>query len=200
MSAPELPKLKLLDVETIEHSSLEDFIGHYATVKSLVENQDQLQRLVDAVNDRLKDVPEVFRPDELSLGKKLPTKQKNWRLDEDQKYAWAYAAVQAMTTPTFMFADLWEWFERVRHELNKFRDEDLAATKSSLSAGIKMLHHNGIIARHVPKNEDGKAMFAKTEYELKPAFKKSKHQQRKTIEEMLEAVETEMNEEVVSAE
>jgi len=176
----------MLDAETIAESSLEEFIAHYETVKSLIENQDHLQRLVDAVNDRLKDVPEGFRPAELSLGTKSPPKQKTWRLDDDQKFAWAYKAAESMSDKTFVFADLWRWFDGLRKTLNVVNGVDLAASKSSLSAGVKMLVEKGILARHVPKNDEGKEMFARTEYELKPAFKKSKHQLRKTVDEMFE--------------
>jgi predicted transcriptional regulator len=176
----------MLDADAIAKSSLEEFAELYETVKGLVQDQSQLQMLVDAVNLKIDEMPPAFRVEKLSLRKESQAKQKNWRLDKKAKVAWAYKAAEEMNAEKFVFADLWQWFERVRKTLNIAYHEDLAATKSSLSAGVKMLLEKGVLHRDVPPNEDGKAMFAKSEYSLKPSFKKSKHPMKKEVGKFLD--------------
>jgi hypothetical protein len=189
----------MLDVETIKECSLEEFIQHYETVKSLVDDQSQLLDLVVAVNRRLEEIPDAFSPKRLSLVKQGPGKKgnaKTLRLNDVQKVFHAYSTIKAMhkRNPSlkvkgakFKFSDVFAWFGDFLDYRNDRDGENYKASKTSIAKGIAILVEKKLLERTVPTDKNGNPVYSQTEYSILPAFNKTS-----SMEKIVKAVSAEV--------
>ena len=168
-----------MTVDGITESSLEDFASLYEQVNDLVNGQGKLQELVDAVNAKIKTLPEAFRPEELTIAG--PSKAKTWRMSPEEKINWTYRTIKLYLNlvpdaKDIAVKDVWPVFVRLCHKLHSdpvFKGVKYVPSKSALSEGIKKLVEDKQLQKVETKNEDGVVVAALTRYKILNRLKKT---------------------------
>jgi hypothetical protein len=182
-----------VEISKIDVTDIAAFTEEFKRVKALAENQDELQKQVDAINAKAAEIISVnefmnFPVIEIFKNGSEP-QSKTWRMDDDTKFAIAYHLVGERDDKKFAFSKIYNRLCEVRISLNETKDENLKVSKNSLAAGIKMLSEKGLLEVDVPTNKDGGKQFAKTTYTKTAKFNKSKHSNKEAITKMFADVE-----------
>jgi len=174
----------MLDVEKINNASLEKFIEFYGIVKGLTEDHSHLPDLVDATNNKLKEIPKAFRPKSLVLPKK--EKVKTLRLNPAQRKYHAFNMVEMLVRlnpalkkkgAKFRFVDLYTLFLDYVDFYSVKRDKEWKPSKEAIAKGIKILMKHNLLERNFPCNPQGEPIYSQTYYSILPKFNKTKFEQ-----------------------
>jgi len=174
----------MLNAEKINNASLEEFIECYGVVKGLTENQSRLLDLINATNNKLKEIPKEFRPKPLVLSKK--EKVKTLRLNPAQREYHAFNMVEMLVRlnpalkkkgAKFRFVDLYTLFLDYVDFYSVKRNKEWKPSKEAIAKGIKILMKHNLLERNFPRNPQGEPIYSQTYYSILPKFNKTKFEQ-----------------------
>ena len=174
----------MFNAEKINNASLEEFIECYGVVKGLTEDHSHLLDLINATNNKLKEIPKAFRPKQLALPKE--EKVKALRLNPAQRKYHAFNMVEMLVRlnpalkkkgAKFKFVDLYTVFRDYVDFYSVKRGKNWRATKTAFAQGIAMLTDEKLLERTVPTNKDGLLLYGQSRYSILPEFNKTKFEQ-----------------------
>ena len=145
----------------------------YEEVERRISDKGHLQKLVDAINARIPDLPEAFRPDELSIEEEA-VKEKGPRattIDSKDGREFVVNALKELGKPV-KAGELFKVFERLVKADERY-GEDSVVKQSQMNTAItnEMLKKPPRIKKNSNENEAGKVITTSVTYEYKGAKK-----------------------------
>jgi hypothetical protein len=164
---------KSVTEELIANADIELFMELYEEVERRISDKGHLQKLVDAINDRIPGLPQAFRPAELSIEEEV-SEEKNPRattIATDHGREFVVNALKELGKPA-KAREVFKVFERLVKEDKRY-GEEAVIYQGQMNTAItnEMKEKTPRIKKNHEKNADGKVIPTSVTYEYKGAKK-----------------------------